>query len=100
MADMRIEIQSKMFLMIEQWQQSGLPKKSFCVQHKIANATFHYWYKKYKKKDSQELTPFIPIQLKEENIPSAAFAELLLSDGRKLILYHSVEASFLKTLLL
>ena len=99
MAVTRIAIQSKMFLIIEQWQQSGLPKKEFCVQHKIANATFHYWYKKYKKKDSMELTPFIPIRLKEEAILSTAFAELILPDGRKLVLYNSVEASFLKSLL-
>jgi hypothetical protein len=99
MADTRIEIQSKMFLLIEQWQQSGLPKKAFCVQHKVANATFHYWYKKYRQKDSCELTPFIPIRLKEETRISTTFAELILPDGRKLTLYNSVEASFLKSLL-
>ena len=100
MEDNKISTQERMLLLVEQWRHSGLPKKAFCIQHKVANATFHYWYNKYKTKDVPNLSPFIPVRVKAEaSVTPKVFAELTLTDGRKLTLYHFIEASFLKSLL-
>jgi hypothetical protein len=97
MAERVNAIQAKMFDLIAQWEKSGLPKKEFCAQQQVANATFHYWFKKYKHRDV--VSPaFIPVRVKDLS-PTHAFAELILGDGRKIIFYNPVEASFLKALL-
>ena len=94
----RINIQQKMFGVIEEWNKSSLPIKEFCIQHQIANATFHYWLKKYRNKDQQKPAEFIPVRVKE--IPTGpVFAELSLPDGRKFTFYQSLDCSFVKTLL-
>jgi hypothetical protein len=98
MDDRRITIQAKMFGLIEQWKESGLPKKEFCVKQQVANATFHYWFKKYKNQDAVKFPAFIPIRVRASN-PTQVFAELVLVDGKKITFYNSVDASFLKTLL-
>ena len=98
MADSMKTIEEKMFDLIAQWEQSGLPKKEFCVRQQVANATFHYWFKKYKNKDTMVSPAFIPVRVKAST-PAHPFAELVLVDGKKVIFYNSVEASFLKVLL-
>lgn len=98
MADRKNAIQERMFDLIVQWEQSGLPKKEFCVNHEVANATFHYWFKKYKNQDAVMSPAFIPMHV-EESSYTHAFAELILGDGKKIIFYNSVDASFLKALL-
>jgi hypothetical protein len=98
MAKSRLDIQEKMFGVIEQWTQSELPIKEFCSQYQIANATFHYWLKKYRVKDQKSLGSFIPISVKEVS-SNQPFAELILPDGRKFTFYHSLECSFIKSLL-
>lgn len=99
MAASRIPIREKMFDLIEQWKQSGLAKKEFCVRHQIANATFHYWFKKYNQNDDSGETSFVPIHIKELKSQDQPFAELVLPDGRKLTFYNALDASFLKSLL-
>jgi len=98
MAKSRMDIQQKMFGVIEQWNQSELPIKEFCIQHKIVNSTFHYWLKKYRVRDQESPGSFIPIRVKEIS-SDAPFAELTLPDGRRLMFYQSVECSFIKSLL-
>lgn len=93
-----ITSQEKMFGLVDQWRCSGLPKKEFCIKHQIANATFHYWFKKYKNKDAIVPSTFIPVRIKEQN-PTHAFAELVLADGKKIVFYNPVDACFLKALL-
>lgn len=99
MADNRIPIQEKMFALIDQWKQSGLPKKKFCIEHQVANATFHYWCKKYKLQDTDSLPSFIPVHVKENHSSVLPLAELSLPDGKKLTFFNSLDASILKSLL-
>lgn len=94
----RVNIQQKMFGVIEEWNKSNLPIKEFCIQHQLANATFHYWLKKYRNKDLQNPTGFIPVRVKEITT-GPVFAELSLPDGRKFTFYQSLDCSFVKTLL-
>jgi hypothetical protein len=94
----RVNIQQKMFGVIEEWNKSSLPIKEFCIHNQIANATFHYWLKKYRNKDQQKAAEFIPVRVKE-TATGPVFAELSLPDGRKFTFYQSLDCSFVKTLL-
>lgn len=94
----RVDIQQKMYGVIEEWHKSSLPIKEFCIQHQIANATFHYWLKKYRNKDQPNSAEFIPVRVKEITT-GPVFAELSLPDGRKFTFYQSLDCSFVKTLL-
>jgi hypothetical protein len=98
MAERVRAIQEKMFDLITQWEQSGLPKKEFCAKQQVANATFYYWFKKYKHKDAVMSPAFIPVRVKESS-STQAFAELVLGNGKKITFYNSVDASFLKALI-
>ena len=98
MAKSRIDIQEKMFGVIEQWNQSELPIKEFCIQHQIVNSTFHYWLKKYRVRGQESSGSFIPIRVKEIS-SNTVFAELTLPDGRRFTFYQSLECSFIKSLL-
>jgi hypothetical protein len=98
MAKSRLDIQQKMFGVIEEWNRSELPIKEFCIQHQIVNSTFHYWLKKYRIKDQESPGSFIPIRVKEISSASA-FGELILPDGRKFTFYQSLESTFIKSLL-
>jgi hypothetical protein len=37
-----MSIQEKMFIVIEQWFNSGLTKKQFLIEHQISEAKFNY----------------------------------------------------------
>ena len=99
MADYKISIEEKMFALIEQWKQSGLSKKKFCIEHQVANATFHYWCKKYRSQDIDTPSSFIPVHVKGSHSSAQPFAELILPDGKKVIFFTSLDALFLKLLL-
>lgn len=86
-----------MFSHIRHWQQSGLSIKEFCIQHQLANATFHYWLKKFRTKDQQGLPAFVPVHIQPSH--SGEFAAITFPDGRKISLYQVVDAAFLKSLL-
>lgn len=84
--------------MIEDWQQSGLSQKQYCLQHNIAYHVFHYWYKRSKLQSADkgnELTTFVKLTAPAMDMHT----ELLLPDGRRLIFYQHTSADFLKALL-
>ena len=59
--------QEKMFLMIEQWEESGMTQYEFCQSRKIPKWTFYYWHKKHKEEKEDSENPFIPITIKNDN---------------------------------
>jgi transposase-like protein len=86
--------------MIEDWQQSGLSQKQYCLQHNIAYHTFYYWYKRYRTAsgDSTEnKSPFVSLQ--SPAFASMTYTELLLPDGKRLLFHQPVSADFLKALI-
>ena len=95
---MRLDAQEKMFNLINQWKASGLPIKEFCVQHQLANATFHYWLKKYRNNQSPETPAFIPVRVKDA-MPGPWFAEVSFPDGKRITFHQIIDASYLKSLL-
>ena len=52
-----------MFAMIEQYQNSKLPRQTFCDQQGIAKSTFEYWLRKYRSKVHQGESDFIHIDM-------------------------------------
>lgn len=91
--------------MIENWQQSGLSQKQYCLQHNIAYHTFYYWYKRYRSisgDNTANKSPFVPLQapaLVSSDSYRMAYTELLMADGKRLLFHQPVSADFLKTLI-
>jgi len=91
------EVQQQMFSYIDQWQQSGLTQKAFCQQVNLSYHIFHYWYKRYRNKESDPASSFIKLAVSS---PSACSpAELILPDGKRLIFHQGVSADYLKALI-
>ncbi len=53
----------EMFALIEQWQESNQSQKDFCQEHEIKLATFHYWQKKYRQREQDNRSGFIPKEI-------------------------------------
>jgi hypothetical protein len=99
---MEKSVRQKMFNRIERWQQSGWKQKPWCRKNKIAYATFHYWYKRYRehrnvtaKKTGND---FIKVTMAEP-VTAAGWCELALANGKKLIFQQPVSAEFLRLLI-
>lgn len=94
------EIYKQKFLMIELWQQSGLSQKAWCSQENISYHIFHYWYKRYRVAQSpDESRRFIPLQVQPLCNEGYAYAELLLTDGRRLLFHRPVSSDYLKAII-
>ena len=48
------ERQTKMYSLVEAWQNSSSSKKEFCLENNITVGIFSYWLKKYKNTQSLE----------------------------------------------
>lgn len=58
--------QSRMFLIIEHWEQGSQRKKEVCNIHNLTIRKFDYWLKKYRS--SKIPTDFIEIQPKKNKV--------------------------------
>jgi hypothetical protein len=80
---------------IKEWQESGLSKKAFCRDRKIASQTFHYWLKK--------LSPEAPSGFAEVKLlppgQSGAF-ELTFPSGTRMTFQGEPSVSWLRELLM
>ena len=58
--------ESEMSVLVAEWQTSDKTKKSFCSQHGISEAVFHYWQKKLGDSASPEHAPtgFVPVEVR------------------------------------
>ncbi len=56
------EQRTQFMAMINQWKQSGLSQKVFCVDNNIAYHVFHYWYGVYKS-EQKASGSFLPISI-------------------------------------
>ena len=82
--------------LLKEWEISGLSKKNFAESKNINYMTFIGWFSRGPGKKSTE-KKFIPIQIPSAN--PGLFAELYLSNHRKIVLHQPVEAEFLQVLL-
>ena len=96
-------MQEWMFSKLKDWQQSGLTQKAWCEEHQIKYHVFHYWYKRYRSSDPSPATPtpnqFIALQIQPAAVASAAYIELLLADGKRLLFHQPVSSDYLKALI-
>jgi hypothetical protein len=94
-----LTLQQLMFSLIQVWKKSGKKQLEFCREKDIAYSKFQYWMKKYK--DQSRIVgdnDFVPVVVKDQPKMGGSM-ELLFPDGRKLIFYQAVEASYLRALL-
>lgn len=101
MESTEVTTQQLMFSLIEIWQGSNKTQQQFCKEKDIEYHKFSYWFRKYRAVHSPTGTDtkfFKQIKLREQNA-SSAHVELMFPDGRKLIFYQPVDASFLRSLL-
>ena len=94
------EVQEQMFSMIARWQQSGISQKLYCEQHGIRYHVFHYWFKRYRDRNANSDTAFIPIHIKPtETDASDAGIELILGDGKRILFHQPISAAFIKAII-
>ena len=85
--------------LIEEWQQSGLSQKKFCVCNNIAYHVFHYWYGVYRSEQKTITDSFLPLDV----TPAARQDQIILSghNGIELkIPFTDQSIGFIKQLLL
>ena len=46
--------QKEMYILVEQWRKSGLPKTKFCREHQLSLHRFNYWVKKQNRESASE----------------------------------------------
>lgn len=90
--------------LIQSWQSSELTQKQFCAQQSIAYSAFHYWFKKFRneKSPSRINSGFVPVKItpdKPVEKYGSVMAEVLLPDGRRVIIYQGIDVQFLRDLL-
>jgi transposase-like protein len=79
--------------LIEQWEKSGLPIKTFCEQHQFSDSIFHSWLNKYRrgKKLAKQQTAFVPLHIPSNSSPevdsTGSYAEIILASGTRIKLY-------------
>src|SRR5690349_14306368 len=86
--------------MVESWRQSGLSQKQYCLQNKIAYHVFHYWYKRYRDRQSTNQSnpkAFIPVTI--DTVSSTAYVELQFPNGKKILFHQPVSIDYLKAMI-
>jgi transposase-like protein len=90
--------------LIDQWEKSGLPIKTFSEQHKFSDSIFHSWLNKYRrnKKTLPAERSFLPLHLSQSAVVSTdvpPYAEIITANGNQVKLFQPVTVDFLRKLL-
>lgn len=85
----------EMFSLIEDWQRSKVSQKQYCREHDIAYHIFHYWYRKYRGRQTASPTAGF-VQIKP--VTAGPFAEFSFPGGSRVIFYQPVSVEYLKGL--
>lgn len=90
-------VREQMLSMISNWQQSGLNQKSYFIKHGIRYHVFHYWYKVYRNAHALPEASFVKLRV----APSlgSSVAELICTNGKRLVFHQPVAADYLKALI-
>ena len=93
--------QEQMFGLISSWKQSNLSQKAWCEQNQIRYHVFHYWYKRYRNKQSgSPEASFIPLTVKPSfSNATCANIEVVLADGKRILFHQPVSCDFLKAVI-
>lgn len=90
-------VREQMFSKIDNWQQSGFSQKAYCSQHGIPYHVFHYWYKVYRTAHTSSEASFVKLHVTPSF--SSSVAELICTDGKRLVFHQPVSADYLKALI-
>jgi len=93
------EVRRQMYNHIEQWQQSGLTQKAFCLQNDLSYHVFHYWYKVFRNKESRPASSFIKLDIPPAAVYGTPHSELILPDGKRLLFHEAPGIDYLKALI-
>jgi transposase-like protein len=80
-------------VLIDQWEKSGLPIKTFCDQHQFSDSIFHTWLNKYRrgKKSAKRQKGFLPLHIASDSSISEDsrnfYTEIILASGTLIRLY-------------
>lgn len=91
------KVREGMISMINHWQQSGLNQKAYCMQHDVRYHVFHYWYKVYRNANALPGASFVRLRVAPS--PGSSVAELICTDGKRLVFHQPVTADYLKVLI-
>ena len=79
--------------LIDQWEKSGLPVKTFCEEHQFSDSIFHSWLNKYQRgrKSTKQHKEFVPLRLPPNasvsDVSRNSYAEIILASGTRIRLY-------------
>ena len=79
--------------LIDQWEKSGLPIKTFCDEHQFSDSLFHTWLNKYRrgKKSSKQQKGFLPLQIASNSTINEDgrnfYVEIIMASGTRIKLY-------------
>ena len=93
------EVRRRMYNHIEQWQQSGLTQKAFCLQNDLSYHIFHYWYKVYRNKGNRAASAFVKLDLPPAAGYGTPHSELILPDGKRFLFHQPLCIDYLKALI-
>ena len=91
----------KMLGLVSQWQQSGQTQNQFCRERSIKPHVFWYWLRRYRERRGalkQQTKSFVSLEV-EETIEAGVLAEILYSNGTRLIFKQAVGVKILQHLL-
>jgi hypothetical protein len=98
---MQESIEQRMFEGIRDWQQSGLTQKAWCEKSNIRYATFHYWYKRYRREgvvaEHHVDNGFVRVIVDSSKMDP--WCELAMADGKRLIFHAPVSVEYLRSLI-
>lgn len=92
---------AEMFPLIQEWEQSELRQKEFCIQHGIKPHVFWYWLRRYREEGQaapQASPGFVSVEM-EEAPTESVLAEVIYPDGTRLVFKERVGLEFLQGLL-
>ena len=98
-----------MYQAIDQWKESGISPRQFCINNKLTLAAFNFWLKKYlKDKDIPKNSPSIPVNtfipveitnIKESSSLNDGQIEISYSNGVRLSFSGNIAIDQLKNLI-
>lgn len=92
---------TKMYPLIQSWEESGQSQKEFCVERGVKLHVFWYWLRRYReeRQRSEEASKgFIAVKV-EGSVEESVLAEIIYPDGTRAVFKERVGVKFLKSLL-
>ena len=79
--------------LIDQWEKSGLPIKTFSQQHDFSDSVFHTWLNKYRRgnKVVKQQKGFLPLHIASNSSMGEDsrnfYVEIIMASGTQIKLY-------------